>query len=433
MYDYSVNPKYSVLYRSENIFKSDYESKIERLNNEKLNPKITFNLARGASSLVPEHFIIIAKDPNNKDKGKILKFGENFTVNLYDIAIYFYYRCKGVTKNGTCIMHDEEKEILNIYNFILNYTGTKIDHQNENPLTTEFMQQDIFLNINKNMLNGILKWKTVIYSEKKGITRFFDYLMGISNEIYGGFFIDLEPHIIEKPESEMEKNGFIYLGFVEVFKNENNNYFDYYTRTKKGIFDPISSIYSLCLMIYKLFTLAFSAFYSKNYDNYKMVKKILSRNIKLFNKFEKNKETLDISDISDKKDALLDINSNNSEENIINSEKEEKEEENDKEVKNNDKDNNNNEENNEDSIIIPKLHFYDFIFNNIYIRKCCSSNRQKFIYACNKIIKKYNSADNIIYQLMILENLIKDYKWNNPKLKDIQNNEMVIDLKLLSQ
>ena len=165
-----------------------------------------------------------------------------------------------------------------------------------------------------------------------------------------------------------------------------------------------------------------------------MVKKILSRNIKLFNKFEKNKETLDISDISDKKDALLDINSNNNEENIINSEKEEKEEENDKEVKNNDKDNNNNnEENNEDSIIIPKLHFYDFIFNNIYIRKCCSSNRQKFIYACNKIIKKYNSADNIIYQLMILENLIKDYKWNNPKLKGIQNNEMVIDLKLLSQ
>ena len=165
-----------------------------------------------------------------------------------------------------------------------------------------------------------------------------------------------------------------------------------------------------------------------------MIKKILSRNIKPFNKFEKNKEnkeTLDISDVLDKKDALLDINSNNSEENIINSEKEEKEETKDGE-QNNEEDKNNEDKNNEDSIKLPKLHFYDFIINNIYIRKCCSSNRQKFIYACNKIIKKYNSADNIIYQQMILENLLKDYKWNNPKLKDIQNNELIIDLKLLS-
>ena len=39
---------------------------------------------------------------------------------------------------------------------------------------------------------------------------------------------------------------------------------------------------------------------------------------------------------------------------------------------------------------------------------------------------------NNVYHLMILENLLKDYKWNNPKLKGIENNELITDLKLLS-
>ena len=85
MYDYSVNSKYSVLYRSENIFKSDLESKIPRYDDKILNPKITFNLQPGADYVIPEHYVIIVKDPNDEKGSKILKVGENFTVNLYDI------------------------------------------------------------------------------------------------------------------------------------------------------------------------------------------------------------------------------------------------------------------------------------------------------------------------------------------------------------
>ena len=102
MYDYSANSKYTVLYRSENIFKYDIESKIARDHDEVLNPKITFNFSPGASYIVPSHFVILAEDPNNEN-GKILHMGENFTVNLYDIMLHFYYICKGVDENDTCI------------------------------------------------------------------------------------------------------------------------------------------------------------------------------------------------------------------------------------------------------------------------------------------------------------------------------------------
>ena len=39
--------------------------------------------------------------------------------------------------------------------------------------------------------------------------------------------------------------------------------------------------------------------------------------------------------------------------------------------------------------------------------------------------------DFIIYNQMKLENLFKDYKWNNPELNTIENNKMIADLKLL--
>ena len=96
------------------------------------------------------------------------------------------------------------------------------------------------------------------------------------------------------------------------------------------------------------------------------------------------------------------------------------------------KDNNIIENNNNNDIIenryLPKLHFYDFFFNNIYIKKCCASNTQEIISTCNGIITKFYSIDNIIFNLIKLENLFKDYKWNNPNLNNVQNNESIMEL-----
>ena len=69
--------------------------------------------------------------------------------------------------------------------------------------------------------------------------------------------------------------------------------------------------------------------------------------------------------------------------------------------------------------------------NNIYCKRYCETKKQEIISKCNEIVLKYNSIDYTLYSQMILENLLKDYKWNNPKLNNIENNKLINDLKLI--
>ena len=84
----------------------------------------------------------------------------------------------------------------------------------------------------------------------------------------------------------------------------------------------------------------------------------------------------------------------------------------------------------DDERVIPKLRFIDFMMNSFYSDKCCkSSNRQQIISSCNDLVSKYYTVEDIIYYQIKIENLLKDYKWNDPKLKYIDNNEFVTELK----
>ena len=94
---------------------------------------------------------------------------------------------------------------------------------------------------------------------------------------------------------------------------------------------------------------------------------------------------------------------------------------------NNDIIENNMDENN--SIVLNKLSFYDFFFNNIYSKCCRKIRNQEIINMVNEILYKYLSIDNLLYNQIKLENLFKDYKWNNHSLDNIQNNELIKKLK----
>ena len=48
-----------------------------------------------------------------------------------------------------------------------------------------------------------------------------------------------------------------------------------------------------------------------------------------------------------------------------------------------------------------------------------------------KLISQYYSIDNILYNQIKFENLLIDYKWNNPDLNKLDNNELIIQLKNL--
>ena len=47
----------------------------------------------------------------------------------------------------------------------------------------------------------------------------------------------------------------------------------------------------------------------------------------------------------------------------------------------------------------------------------------------NNIMHKYLSIDYLLFNMMKLENLLKDYRWNNPLLNKIENNYMVLKFK----
>ena len=87
------------------------------------------------------------------------------------------------------------------------------------------------------------------------------------------------------------------------------------------------------------------------------------------------------------------------------------------------------EKDDEQGRILPKLSFLDFFYNNFYKEKCCIHKRQQLILACNEIMFQYYSVENILYNQIMLENLFKDYNWNNPELKDIYNNNSLYFIK----
>ena len=70
--------------------------------------------------------------------------------------------------------------------------------------------------------------------------------------------------------------------------------------------------------------------------------------------------------------------------------------------------------------------------DHIAVTKCCNNSSQEIISLCNELITKYYSIDSVIYSQLKLENLFKDYKWNDPKLNRIENNDLIAKIKNLS-
>ena len=98
----------------------------------------------------------------------------------------------------------------------------------------------------------------------------------------------------------------------------------------------------------------------------------------------------------------------------------------------------NSEDNDNDSLIsdnknriLPKFSFMQFFLSNLQCKKCNIRKEQKILNICNTIIMKYLSVDSILNNQIIMENLFKDYLWNNSSLSVIENNELILKLKNL--
>ena len=218
--------------------------------------------------------------------------------------------------------------------------------------------------------------------------------------------------------------------------------YDKYIRSEIGFLTVLANIGAL-FSTFKIVFAVFYQFYSKRYDNYEIIEKILRTELRkdIFNKNlikinDKNiNPQMELSDFNQQekennKDnmtmplikSISDKENESDFKEVINSEEEKISEE---------KIDSKDEENpvvNEEERILPKLSFFEFYFNYIYFKICKRRKNQEIINICDKIIFKYISIDNVLYNLIRLENLFKDYKWNNPRLNSLKNNEIIKEL-----
>ena len=397
--NYFISDKYTVEY---GFFQevSDESKRKEMLESEKYNPttKFAYLITDDKGQIIDNETILLADDYNQT-------LPTTFTQRISDLNYVMLYKCKSIEDKNCSfdkINNKEKKVNLNLF-----FRGFKLDHQGEIPLykSTDqlYSYSSAFYLKNPSLRRYI--WKTIKYYENLWFADLFYQIFGIEqeNEFIGGNIINSEYYSIRDFNEEIlqpfELNNTLYriVGYVKM--DIDFNTYDQYKRTKISFFDVIANICSLSITVLGIFAFCVSNLYSNNYDNFQIVEKILS----------KDKENI-INRDSSKSESLLD-NSNN--ERLADKE-------------NCDKLININED---ERKILPKIRFIDFILNNLTFNKCLKNNSQIMISSCNELISKYYTVEYIIYNQIMFENLLKDYKWNDPSLNNIESNEYISRIK----
>ena len=270
-----------------------------------------------------------------------------------------------------------------------------------------------------NLLNLNVYWSSIIYKDLKGISRLFDRFFNFENE-YSVGFID---------HREYEYSPIIYNNdnksqpVIAIVNNWSVDKFIEYRRKVIGIMDILAKIGALFSTFNFVFVTIFK-FYENNFNNYKIINKILPP-IKIKKDITIKKNEIEENKIENVISPLLNRDDDNKEAKdieIINTI-------NDEELKGSDVDKNIFIKKEDKRRNLPKISFLQYFLNNIYCQCCRKNQKQVLIDICNKIVLKYTSIDYILLNQIKLENLFKDYKWNDPSLNDIKNNELIIGLK----
>ena len=402
-----------------------YDDYNKRVNDTRYNPYFdilfSFYIVNDTGSYMELPYYI---ELINKTNNQSIPFYTNLRTKVSDIEIKIAMKYNDIAND---YYNDMEHFRIN-----MKYNGFILDHQNQSlPLyqTNNYsMKKSIDFTNGKHKI-FILRFRAVKYKEDAGFLKLWNNLknkkdeesqkiIGLKYNSEDNYFTD---DFLPYEETNFTINGTKYKGLGDI-----NTYLDYehyeeYKRTKKNILDTISNICSLSLTIFNVLSVCIN-FYSQNFNNYKIIEKILENKntIKIKNtKYDLNNDT-------NKKDSLLEKNDDKNNLCINDEDTDKLDEENNQE--NNDNYNNINEEQNKNRNL-PKLTFFDYFFNYIYFEKCCKIRKQKIISKCNEIISKYYSIENIIYNQILLENLFKDYKRINKGIMTYENNELIIQLK----
>ena len=350
-------------------------------------------------------------------------------MNIEDKKVELYYKCE----DPYC--YELEEEYNNIDKISIVFLATKgyiVDHYDKNPLkvSKDYDEKNEFVYFEDKSFIATIHWTSIVYKENQGITRLFNNLLGIKENFTGGYI-----------EFDEEKDLNYYAGKYHFCVDESHNmviihgtfkfsqekYIEY-KRKEIEFTDVIAKIGALFSTLNFIFTTIYK-FYSRNFDNYKIMEKILEyQNInhnKVLINNNINNRAVELNELNKIDLPLMeDDQGKNILDNILKEKSNEKEEINDIGFNNYDEKIVEKEKN----IYLPKLSFFDFFIRNIYCNKCKKNKKQEIINICNQFIAKYSSIDRVIIYLMKFENLYTDYKWNNPKLNGLKNDELLITL-----
>ena len=189
--------------------------------------------------------------------------------------------------------------------------------------------------------------------------------------------------------------------------------YEQYKRKQISFLSVLADIAALFSAIKGILVKLFK-YYSKKFDNYRVINNILSKKLK-------NNSSPSNNGNNEQKDQFMplnnDFNINYINDNLSNTNEHISINENDELSKN-------------DNRQLKKIGCLHYNLNNIYCKKL-HFNVQDRIEICNEIVKKYMSYENILYNQLILEKILLDYNWNNSSLKEINNNQLIIKLKNL--
>ena len=404
------------------------------LESEKYNPSLLFkfSLLDNINRNLSDRFELY-----DEITGETIIRDEIIERRVSNVSLIVYYKCFNETN---CEI--EKKERTPFYQLIIQCGGFFFDLQNETPI--ELIKNGTF-HSNYMVFNADFKMDHQFKGDILRIEEIDDFLNLFQKEdeednrireddniFIGGKLQKYETNLYTQDSRFAKKENVIFLmsfRIRSVIQSSAILYEDY-KRKRKNFYGKIPDIFALWLSLYNGFIFVFSKLYSKSFDKYKIIENILQKKDKKFSKSKRsNSEISQISAIKDIKsgDILL---------------------ENDEEKENTEQNPNNNinDSGNDDDIevdnniyfinkenkgerILPKRNFLEFIYNTFYNEYRCYYERQQLICSCNHIVLEFFSIENIIYNQILFENLLRDYKWNNPELKDILNNKSLCCVK----
>ena len=324
-----------------------------------------------------------------------------------------------------------------------------IDHYGPIPLKsaeTYNYDSEIYIFPGKNYFLCEFKWVSILYTEKQGISRLFNNIFNIKPNYTTGYLDDKASYTnIYYNQSYLHQvcyheNFSEHCPLIGKFAKIEPVYVDY--KRKEISFTDILAKIGALFSTFNFFFSFINKFYSLNFDNYKIIQNIfgndhsnityipINKELKIMkpNQYESNNyEGVENPLIIRSNENENENNNQSSGHNIINE---------DSSTDENLEDINNEEVdiegvNNEYKLNLPKLSFFDFLFANMYCICCVKNKKQEIIKECNEIITKISSIDKIMVNMIILENIIMDYKWNNPELKIFKNNDLLKKLNKL--